>query len=99
MWKLGTRCPLEGVTHGRPVTSRDVTQRPSDVNCGRRDVKIPPLGGNFWEKRVLRALIWVLWWPNLEIAFLAKKNRLVETSRLHIVGTETGTIKVVGRTL
>jgi len=77
---------LEGVTHGRTVTSRDVTQRPSDVKFGRRDVKIPPPGGKFWEKRVLRALIWVLWWPNLEIAFLTKNNRLVETSRLHIVG-------------
>ena len=96
---MGAMCTKEGVTHGRPVTSRDVTQRPSDVNFGRRDVKIPPPGGKFWEKRVLRALIWVLWWPNLEIAFLTKKNRLVETSRLHIVGTETETIKVVGRTL
>ena len=96
---VGNMNPSEGVACAWLVTSRDVNQRPSDVKFGRRDVKIPPPGGKFWEKRVLRALIWVLWWPNLEIAFLTKKNRLVETSRLHIVGTETETIKVVGRAL
>ena len=97
--EVGCHVSERGGRASAAVTSLNGHLTSPTAVCDVKIVKNSPSGGIFLEKSALQAAFSVFGWPNLETTFLTKKNRLAETSRLHIVGREIEAIKVPGRTL